>query len=74
MDEITVGLESIAAAVRDLLERTQALEPGADEGAAGEVRAGIIEVGRASQALHGLLLELVGEGDRLGVARGGIGP
>ncbi len=33
-----------------------------------------MEVGRAAQALHGMLLALVGEGDRLGIARGGVGP
>ena len=74
MDQVTAGMESIAGAVRELLDRTREAEPGGDDGAAGEVRDGIIEVGRAAQALHGLLLALVAEGDRLGIARGGIGP
>ena len=74
MDQVAVGLESITAAVWDLLDRTRKPEPGGDDGAAGEVRDGIIEVGRAAQALNGLLLALVAHGDQLGIARGGIGP
>ena len=74
MDQVAVGLESITAAVWDLLDRTREAEPGRDGGVAGEVRDGIIEVGRAAQTLNGLLLALVAQGDRLGVARGGIGP
>ena len=74
MDQVVAGLESIAGAVRDVVDRARAVEPGRDQDAAREMRSAIIEVGRASQALHGLLLELVGESDRLGVARGGIGP
>src|ERR1700684_2077004 len=74
MDQVVAGLESIAGAVRDVVDRARAVEPGRDEDAASEMRGAIIEVGRAEAALHGLLLTLVGEGDRLGVARGGIGP
>ena len=74
MGQVAVGLGSITGAVWDLLDRTREAEPGGDEGAAGEVRDGIIEVGRAAQTLNGLLLALVAQGDRLGVARGGIGP
>jgi HNH endonuclease len=74
MDQVAAGLESITEAVRDVLERARAAEPGRDEAVAGALRDGIVEVGRAAQALQGLVLALVGEGDRLGIARGGIGP
>ncbi len=74
MDQVAVGQESIIAAVRDLLGRARAVEPGRDEDTADAVRCGIVEVGQLAQAVNGLLLALVAEGDRLGVARGGIGP
>ena len=75
MNEITAGLELISAAVRGLLDRARAIgSSGGDGAVVCEVRDGIVEVGRAAQALHGLLLTLVAEGDRLGVARGGMGP
>jgi hypothetical protein len=61
----------ISGAVREVLDRARA---GEDDCAADQVRDAIIEVGRAAQVLNGLLLTLVGEGDRLGIARGGIGP
>src|ERR1700685_525220 len=74
MDQVVAGLESIAGAVRDVVDRARAVEPGRDQDAASEVRSAIVEVARSEAALHGLLLTLVGEGDRLGIARGGIGP
>jgi len=66
-------MASISQAVRGVLERARASKPG-DAGAVDAVREAIIEVGQAAQALQGMLLALVGEGDRLGIARGGTGP
>src|SRR5690348_10284412 len=73
MEQITAQAASIAAAVRTVLERARAAGS-EDTGALEAVREAIIAVGRAQQGLHGMLLSLVGEGDRLGIARGGIGP
>ena len=73
MDAVAAGVESVSGVVRGLLERARSARSG-DDVVAGQVRDGIVEVGRAAQVLHGLLLMLVAEGDRLGVARGGMGP
>jgi hypothetical protein len=73
-ERITAGLELIASAVRELTAAARAAEPRKCEALAGGLRAGIVELGRVTQALHGELLMLVAEGDRLGVAPGGMGP
>src|SRR6185312_7798548 len=73
MEMAAAELESISKVVRGVLEQARAAGAG-DAGSVDTVREAIIEVGRAGQALHGMLLALVGEGDRLGIARGGTGP
>ncbi|WP_157436626.1 HNH endonuclease signature motif containing protein [Actinospica robiniae] len=72
MDGVTVEIASMSRVVRGVLERARA--GGDDVGRVDAVREAIVEVGRAAQALQGMLLALVGEGDRLGIARGGVGP
>ncbi|WP_084316120.1 HNH endonuclease signature motif containing protein [Actinospica robiniae] len=72
MDGVAGQVESMSRVVRGVLERARA--GGDDVGRVDVVREAIVEVGRAAQALHGMLLTLVGEGDRLGIARGGVGP
>ncbi|WP_034260532.1 HNH endonuclease signature motif containing protein [Actinospica robiniae] len=72
MDGVAVEIASMSRVVREVLERARA--GGDDVGRVDAVREAIVEVGRAAQALHGMLLTLVGEGDRLGIARGGVGP
>ena len=74
VERIAAGLDLIAGAVRELVEEARAVEPKRGEAVAGGLRAGIEQVGRVAQALHGHLLVLVAEGDRLGVAAGGMGP
>jgi hypothetical protein len=73
VDGVAVGVASISRVVRGVLECARARGSG-DAGSVDAVRGAIVEVGRAAAALEGMLLALVGEGDRLGVARGGIGP
>ena len=73
-ERIAAGLELIADAVGEILHEARAVGAKGDESVAVGVRAGIEELGRVGQALHGHLLVLVAEGDRLGVARGGMGP
>ncbi|WP_157436737.1 HNH endonuclease signature motif containing protein [Actinospica robiniae] len=72
MDGVTGQVASMSRVVCGVLERARA--GGDDAGRVDAVREAIVEVGRAAQALHGMLLTLVGEGDRLGIARGGVGP
>ena len=71
---IAAGLELVTGAIRDLLDAARGAESGGGEELAAAVRAGIEQVGQVAQSLHGQLLLLVAEGDRLGIARGGIGP
>jgi HNH endonuclease len=71
---IAAGIESVVVAALELVERAKAAEPKKDSALAGEVLEGIEAVGRAGQVLHGLLTVLVAQGDRLGVAAGGMGP
>ncbi|WP_034261416.1 HNH endonuclease signature motif containing protein [Actinospica robiniae] len=73
MDGVAVEVASISGVVRGVLARARADGEG-DAGRVDAVREAIVEVGRAAQALQGMLLALVGEGDRLGIARGGVGP
>jgi len=73
VDGVAVEVASISRIVRGVLEQVRAGKPG-DAESVDAVRGAIIEVGQAGQALQGMLLALVGEGDRLGIARGGIGP
>ena len=72
--QITAGLDLIAEAVGEIVQAAREVEPRTDEPVAELVRAGIEQLGRAAQAVHGQLLMLLAEGDRLGIAPGGIGP
>ena len=72
--QIAAGLALITGAVREIVQEARAAEPTGNEASAVGVRAGIEQLGQVAQALHGHLLVLLAEGDRLGVAAGGIGP
>jgi hypothetical protein len=72
--QVAAGLELMTSAVRGLVDEARGVQPGKDDGLADALRAGIEQVGQAAQALHGHLLLLVAEGDRHGIAPGGIGP
>ena len=73
-EQIAAGLELISGAVREFVDEARAAGPGKDERLADGLRAGIEQLGQVTQSLHGQLLVLLAEGDRLGVAPGGIGP
>ena len=72
--QITAGLDLIAEAVGEIVQAAREVEPAKDEPVAELVRAGIEGLGWVAQAVHGQLLMLLAEGDRLGIAPGGIGP
>ena len=72
-NQIAAGLASITGAVGEIVHAARAAAPKSKGPIADEVRSGIVEVGRAIQALQGHLMLLVAEGDRLAIAPGGVG-
>ena len=72
--QIAAGLALITGAVREIVHEARGAEPTKNETLADGVRVGIEQLGQVAQALHGHLLVLLAEGDRLGIAAGGIGP
>jgi hypothetical protein len=72
--QIAAGLDLIADAVGEIVQGAREVEPAKDEPVGELVRAGIERLGQVAQAVHGQLLMLLAEGDRLGIAPGGIGP
>jgi hypothetical protein len=74
--QIAAGLASITGAVWEIVHEARAVEPKSKSGVpiVDELRSGIVELGRAVQALQGHLMLLLAEGDRLGIAPGGVGP
>ena len=70
---IAAGLELISGAVKEFVDEARAAERGGDEHVASGLRAGIVQLGLVAQSVHGQLLVLLGQGDRLGVAPGGVG-
>ena len=72
-ERIAAGLASITGAVGEIVREARAAAPKFKGPIAEEVRCGIVEVGRAIQALQGHLTLLVAEGVRLAIAPGGVG-
>ena len=72
--QIAAGLASITTAVWEIVHEARAVEPKTDEPIVDELRSGIVELGRAAQALHGHLMVMLAEGNRLSIAAGGVGP
>jgi hypothetical protein len=72
-EQISAGLASIIRAVGEIVHEARAVAPKSKDPIAEEVRCGIVEVGRAIQALQGHLMLLVAEGNRLAIAPGGVG-
>jgi hypothetical protein len=68
--QIAAGLASITGAVWEIVHEARAAAPKSGGPVVDEVRSGIVELGRAVQALQGHLMLLLAEGDRLGIASG----
>src|SRR3984957_5216869 len=72
--QIAAGLASITTAVWETVHEARAVEPKSSEPIVDELRSGIVQLGQAAQALHGHLVVMLAEGDRLAIAAGGGGP